>query len=85
MCEEELKAYNSFRTGYTFFDIYQMLWVNSDDPKDWPKASASAKDGIKKKRTAGRRHSVLGFWRQLKLEMWENMKKEFGNEFWKHQ
>ena len=32
-----------------------MLWVNSIDPNDWPNVT---------------RHTVLGLWHQLKLEMY---------------
>jgi hypothetical protein len=33
-----------------------MLWVDSSDPKDWKYK---------------RRHTVLGMWRELKLQMWQ--------------
>lgn len=58
---EELRAYNAFKTGYTFTDIRRMLWSYSDDPKDRPNIT---------------RHAVLGFWRQLKLEMWNYERKD---------
>lgn len=46
--------YDSFRTGLTFREVRQMPWVHSDDPRDW---------------RYKRRRTVLGFWRQLKLQM----------------
>jgi hypothetical protein len=64
LSDEELAAYRAFRTGLTFADVRQMLWSCSDDPKDWPNVT---------------RHTVLGLWRQLKLEMWERYKPE---RFW---
>jgi hypothetical protein len=70
MSEEERKAYEAFRTGLTFKDVYDMVWSYSNDPKDWPKGTASPKPGKRKKKTAGRRHTVLGKWREIKLEMW---------------
>lgn len=60
MCECEQKAYRRFSTGYTFADIRQMLWSYSDDPKDWKNVT---------------RHTVLGRWRELKLEMWYKLGK----------
>ena len=57
MCPCELEAYDIFRSGYTFLDVRQMLWSYSDDSRDWPNVS---------------RHTVLGYWRQLKLELWEH-------------
>jgi hypothetical protein len=47
--------YDRFRTGLSFAEIVGMLWVDSPDPRDW---------------RYKRRNTVLGFWRQLKLEMW---------------
>jgi hypothetical protein len=57
--DEEFAAYQKFRTGFTFSDIRQMLWSYSDDPADWGHVT---------------RRTVLGYWRQLKLEMWHNYK-----------
>lgn len=45
-------TYDEFRTGYTYEDIYYLLWNR----------------GYK------RRNTVLGYWRQLKLEQWERHK-----------
>lgn len=61
MNDEELKAYRRFRTGLSFSDIRQMLWSYSDDPRDWPQVS---------------RHTVLGKWREIKLQLWEQCKPE---------
>ncbi len=44
------------RTGYTFAEVKDMLWVGSEDPADW---------------RYKRRNTVLGHWRSLKLAMWE--------------
>jgi hypothetical protein len=60
MDDQELVEYRAFRTGYTFEDIRQMLWSYSDNPNDWPNVS---------------RHTVLGKWREIKLEMWEHHKR----------
>lgn len=49
------KTYAEFRTGETFASVRQLLWVPSDDSSRWRHK---------------RRHSVLGFWRELKLRMW---------------
>lgn len=48
--------YRDFRTGFTYAEVYQMLWVASDDARDW---------------RYKRRGTVLGKWRQLKLQMWD--------------
>ena len=48
-------SYEDFRTGLTYRDVYQMLWSGSDDPKDW---------------RYKRRHTVLGCWHQLKLQLY---------------
>jgi len=61
--------YKAFRTGLTFQDVFQMVWSHSDDPKDWPKGKAG-----------GRRHTVLGKWREIKLEMWDRYKNQTGEE-----
>lgn len=59
MDDKETKEYNTFRTGFTFRDIREMLWETSEDPKDWPHVT---------------RHTVLGKWREIKLEMWNYYK-----------
>lgn len=48
-------TYSQLRTGFTFEDVYQMFWVGSEDPKDWKYK---------------RRHTVLGKWHEIKLDMW---------------
>jgi hypothetical protein len=47
--------YDAFRTGLTFRIVRQMLWVGSDDPRDWKYK---------------RRHTVLGLWHQLKQQLY---------------
>lgn len=53
--------YDAFRTGLTFRDVFALLWSGSDDPKTW---------------RYKRRHTVLGLWHQIKLEMWNEHKRE---------
>lgn len=43
--------YDDFRTGLTFAEVRQMLWVHSDDPRDW---------------RYKRRRTVLGLWHSIK-------------------
>lgn len=52
-------TYDEFRTGLTFREVRSMMRVGGDDSSRWRQL---------------RRHSVLGFWRELKLAMW--------HEFW---
>lgn len=47
-------TYDRFSTGLTFAAVRQMM-VTGDDPTTW--------------RNKGRR-GVLGFWRELKLQLW---------------
>ena len=47
--------YRAFRTGLTFSDVRQMMRVGSNNPNDWRNK---------------RRHGVLGYWRELKLQLW---------------
>jgi hypothetical protein len=49
-------TYAEFRTGLTFADVRRMMWCASDDPKMW---------------RSKRRRSVLGFFRELKLNMFD--------------
>lgn len=48
--------YRDLRTGYTYQNIYEMFWVYDDDPSTW---------------RYKRRHTILGKWHQLKMEMWQ--------------
>jgi hypothetical protein len=61
MTEDEKKAYDEFRTGFTFRDIRQMLWSFDEDPRTWRHVT---------------RHTVLGKWREIKQEMWAHNKPE---------
>lgn len=54
--EDQPITFEQFRTGLTFADVRQMLWVNSEDTADFKHK---------------RRGTVLGYWRQLKLQMWD--------------
>jgi hypothetical protein len=47
--------YNEFRTGLTFTEVRRMLWLNSEDNRNWKHVT---------------RHTVLGKWHQIKLEMY---------------
>jgi len=49
-------SYSKFKTGFSFGEIVSMLWVDDPDPARWRQK---------------RRRSILGFWHQLKLEMWQ--------------
>jgi hypothetical protein len=49
------QAYDDFRTGLTFKEVRQMMWVASEDSKDW---------------RYKRRHTILGFWRMIKQDMY---------------
>lgn len=51
-------TYASCRTGLTFAEVRRMMRVSSDDPKDWRSKS---------------RRAVLGFWHELKLQLWEQI------------
>lgn len=53
--------YQDFRTGLSYRDVYETLWVNSNDPGEW---------------NYKRRGTVLGRWRELKLAMWASHKAE---------
>jgi hypothetical protein len=67
MTSIEAKEYSEFRTGLTFSEVFWLLRSGSDDPRDWPK-------GIT-------RHTVLGKWHQIKLEMWSEYKHMFQIEY----
>lgn len=54
----EVPNYSDFRTGLTFGQVRQMLWVGSEDPKDW---------------RYKRRGTVLGFWHQLKQQLYAQL------------
>lgn len=48
-------SYQDFRTGLTFAVVRAMMFTGSSDVSQW--------------RQKGR-HSVLGFWHELKLQAW---------------
>lgn len=54
----QVPSYEEFRTGLTFRQVRAMLWVQSNDPKDWKYK---------------RRNTVLGLWRQIKREMYAEL------------
>lgn len=49
------QRYDEFRTGLTFRQVRRMMYVSSPDPRDWLNR---------------RRRGVLGFWHQLKRELY---------------
>ena len=48
-------TYADFRTGFTYREVFGMLWVDDPDPSTWRQK---------------RRASVLGFWHELKRDLW---------------
>jgi len=56
VCEKCGLKYKDMTTGLTFKDVKQMMFDNSPDPADWKYK---------------RRHTVLGYWHELKLQLWE--------------
>lgn len=49
-------AYADFRTGFTYKDIYQMLWSPDEDSSTW---------------VYKRRNTILGKWHEIKVALWE--------------
>lgn len=49
--------YDEFRTGLTFRHVRQAMMVPTNDPQTWRQK---------------RRHSVLGYWRELKMQLFED-------------
>lgn len=49
-------TYKEFKTGFSFQDIKDMFWVNSDDCKEWKHK---------------RRNTILGRWHEIKLGLWK--------------
>lgn len=47
--------YRNFRTGFSYADVYAMLWKPSHDSDEW---------------MYKRRNTILGKWHQIKQEMW---------------
>lgn len=58
-------TYDEVRTGLTFREVRRMLWVHSDDPRDWKYK---------------RRGTVLGLWRSIKLGLWDRYLAELDGE-----
>jgi hypothetical protein len=50
-----LPGYDSFRTGLTYQDIWEMMRSESDDPADWKYKS---------------RGVILGMWHELKMQLY---------------
>ena len=53
-----LPGYDDFRTGLTFRIVKRLMFDNHDDRSRWKYK---------------RRHTVLGAWHELKLQMWHQM------------
>lgn len=51
-------TYPELRTGMTFGEVRRMMWVASEEATLWRSKS---------------RRAVLGFWRQLKLALWDSI------------
>jgi len=64
---EAVIPYEKFTTGYTYREISDMVWSHSSDSKDWPLSAAGR-----------RRHSVLGLWREIKLELYDRYLQQIG-------
>jgi hypothetical protein len=56
-----LAGYDRFRTGLTYDDVLSMLWSSDPDSAHWKYR---------------RRGTVLGFWHQLKQDMWDQVQAE---------
>jgi len=63
-CECEI-TYDEFKTGYTFKEIRRMLRAEAD--------RKLKTDGTRMFIT---RHTVLGRWHQIKLELWKQFQKD---------
>ncbi len=48
--------YERFKTGMTSREVSELLWSHNEDPETWKYR---------------RRNTVLGKWREIKQEMWE--------------
>jgi hypothetical protein len=60
-----LPGYDSLRTGLSYQEVYDQLKDYSDDPKDWRYKS---------------RGVVLGYWHQLKMELYLHTRAEMGKK-----
>lgn len=49
-------AYDEFRTGWTFKEVWMMFWMMNQDSSTWKNK---------------RRNTVLGRWREIKRHMWQ--------------
>lgn len=72
-CECEIE-YEEFRTGYTFKEIRRILLID-----------ARRKYEITNQYVFISRHTVLGRWRQIKLEMWNQFQKDLNMYGCSHQ
>lgn len=50
-----LKGYDDFRTGLSYRDVWEMLYTDDPDPKQWRYKS---------------RGVVLGMWHEIKLQLY---------------
>lgn len=61
MCPGCGETYQGFRTGMTFSDVQQSLFVITDDKEQWKRKG---------------RHMVLGKWMEIKKDMWAMHQRE---------
>jgi len=64
-CPHCALTYQKFRTGYSYQDVFEMLWVPSGDPANW---------------VYKRKGSVLRLFKTIKMEMWATHLKTCGKE-----
>lgn len=53
--------YKDFRTGFSFGGVQEMMWSPSENSEEW---------------RSKRRSGVLGYWMQLKQDMWRGHQRE---------
>jgi len=78
MDDLEAKLYRKFRTGFTYKEVSDMLWSYDEDPATWHVSNATGYRNSEGKKKGTRRHSVLGKWREIKLDMWARVLNECG-------
>ena len=55
-CEYCGLEYDDFPSGYSYDEIYEMMWKGDEDPSMWRNKN---------------RHGVLGLWHEMKQTMWQ--------------
>ena len=59
-------TYESMRTGLSYSEVYMMLWSFDEDSSTW---------------RYKRRHTVLGLWRSVKIDLWHHHLKSCTYEY----